>query len=356
MGQVLHLTICTLLLWIFVTSCTQKKEKKSDSISVKVEQNILTKEETPAETKQEIQSTTTELIEQDSEPELHSSANEKIEREEEQKKFKYDLSNPVKTSVLSRDLIEISALSFDVEDKILYAVNDERGVLFSLNPDSGEIIEKMKFGKKGDYEGVEIGSSGVIYAIKSNGNIVTIEKSNGASNKIKTALRVSNDVEGLGYNPNTNTLLLACKGSPNLSKLASKTKSSKSVFGWSITTQSLIEEPILTITDENLISHFLDQEKSISKSAKKKLRRRIKNFSPSGIAYNKDENLYFIISSVGKTLITINDSSEIQHIEFLDDTYFAQPEGICFGEDNALYISNEGRGLVAKLMKFEALN
>jgi uncharacterized protein YjiK len=251
-------------------------------------------------------------------------------------------------------LLEISALSFDSDENILYAVNDEKGILFSLDPNSGDIVEKMKFGKRGDYEGIEIGADGVIYVVKSNGNIVAIQKSNNEVTKIKTSLHSSNDVEGLGYNKTTNMLLLVCKGSPNLAKYAGKSKDVKSVFGWSIDSQSLIEKPILSIRDEDLISHFESKGNTLSKSSEKKLKKRLKNFAPSGIAYNQEEELYYLISTVGKTLIAVNEVSEIRHIEFLDDIYFSQPEGICFGEDNALYISNEGKSLVAKLIKFDA--
>ena len=340
MGQIINLIMSTILLWFFVASCTNKKGNEIELTSKKVDIEIPTNVDIPSDTK----------------PQIQTNTDDQNKENEKGQAFNYNLSKPAQTSILNSELIEISALSFDSEKNLLYAVNDEKGVLFSLDPNSGEVVEKMKFGKSGDYEGVEIGEGDVIYVVKSNGNLVAIQKSNGEATKIKTALHTSNDVEGLGYNKTTNMLLLACKGSPNLAKFSGKTKEVKSVFGWSIDSETLIEEPVLNIKDEDLISHFESLENTLSKTAEKKLKKRLKNFSPSGIAYNQEEELYYLISTVGKTLITINKASEIQHIEFLDGTYFSQPEGICFGEDNALYISNEGRGLVAKLMKFDAEN
>jgi uncharacterized protein YjiK len=338
MRQVVNLIFSTLLLWVLVASCTNKKGNETESVSDKVNLEVPIKLDTNSDTK----------------PQLATNADEHNIEKVGVQAFNYDLSKPAQTSVLSSELLEISALSFDSDENILYAVNDEKGILFSLDPNSGDIVEKMKFGKRGDYEGIEIGADGVIYVVKSNGNIVAIQKSNNEVTKIKTSLHSSNDVEGLGYNKTTNMLLLVCKGSPNLAKYAGKSKDVKSVFGWSIDSQSLIEKPILSIRDEDLISHFESKGNTLSKSSEKKLKKRLKNFAPSGIAYNQEEELYYLISTVGKTLIAVNEVSEIRHIEFLDDIYFSQPEGICFGEDNALYISNEGKSLVAKLIKFDA--
>lgn len=335
MGYAFHLIISTLLVWMSIASCSKKKEAPLEKGSNT--ENSLSIQEKVSDS----------LMQQKSIDETAPIA--AIQRTP----FKYDLAQPVQTSVLSSELIEISALTYDSDLDVLYAVNDEKGTLFTLNPSSGEIIDRMRFGKKGDYEGVEIGEAGLIYVVKSNGDISEIQKSSGETTKIKTALHSSNDVEGLGYNKQEQMLLIACKGYPSISKFDPKSKSEKAIYGWSTDTETLIEEPILKILDKDLVDYLESLNLDISKSKKKKYRKRVRNFSPSGIAYNESDGLYYMVSSVGKTLITVDAFSNIHHIEFLDDTYFAQPEGICFGKDNALYISNEGRSLVAKLMRFE---
>lgn len=341
MWQVSNLILCTLLLWVMMSSCANKSKEKSDGKSsittTDTVSEIIHKQEKPSQG--EVLNDSTALLDT-----THAITG--------QSSFKYNLSQPDQTSILGRELIEISALTYDKTLNVLYAVNDEKGTLYTLSPENGDIIERKRFGKKGDYEGVEVGEAGILYAVQSNGDIWVIQKSSGESNKIKTALHASNDVEGLGYNKEKKLLLLACKGYPAISKSVAKSKSEKAIYGWSTETETLIEEPILTIQDDDLITYLESLELDISKSKKKKFRKRLKNFSPSGIAFNESENLYYLISSVGKTLIKVDQTSTIHHVEFLDDTYFAQPEGICFGKDNALYISNEGRGLVAKLMKF----
>ena len=83
----------------------------------------------------------------------------------------------------------------------------------------------------------------------------------------------------------------------------------------------------------------------------KKLKNRLKQFSPSGIAYNESEDLFYLVSSQGKTLIVVNRSSEVIHIYFLNSSVYTQPEGICFDSSGDLFISNEGRGLIPKIVR-----
>ncbi|MDF1695109.1 MAG: SdiA-regulated domain-containing protein [Saprospiraceae bacterium] len=345
MGQFFTITISMLFLWTMMSSCAQNAKTATPQNPAPIEEKgPLSLDSMPIDT------ASIEMV-------YHSKDfTDSTSSYSQSKTFNYDLSRPSNTSVLPAELMEISALTYDVGKKVLYTVNDEKGDLYTLNPTDGKIIEKKKFGKKGDYEGVEISDEGIIYTVTANGNITAIEKSTGTTEKFKTKLKTLNDVEGLGYDANRKLLLLACKGAPTLSVSFQKTKKIKNVYGWSIENKTLIEEPILSIHDEALLEYLEQNEHSYSKSRMKKYKKRAKNFSPSGIAYQSDEALYYLISSVGKLLITADIDGKIHHIEFLDDTYFAQPEGICFGENNSLYISNEGRGLVPKLMRFDFLS
>ena len=263
--------------------------------------------------------------------------------------FPYNTKTPSHVSTLSSLLLEISSLSF--KDGILYATNDEKGYIYKLDPNSGKILEKQKFGKNGDYEGVEIIKNGDIYVLKSNGDLFLVGKNE--TQKFKTDLSATNDVEGLGYLADQNLLLLACKGSPNLKGAVSKIKNTKAVYSWSTINKKMNLEPHLLIKDSELISYFKKSYSQLTKSKKKKFTKRLKSFAPSCIAYNDFDKNYYLLSTVGKLLVVISANSEIVHIEFLKSAYFTQPEGICFDQNNNMYVSNEGRGLVAKILKFE---
>lgn len=338
MGSFIHVIASAAFTFLLITSCADKKVKPSGG-TIENPTHILPKDESSPnevnETKPHIEVDTSSMHE-----------------EKNEFNFQYDLSSPDQTFILPHVLIEISGLGYSSEENLIYCINDEKGYLYALNPDDGEIVNATKFGKKGDYEGIEVVNNDLIYIVKSNGDLVEFDRKLDEDIKIKTELHSSNDVEGMGFDSHQNMLLLACKGSPSLEK-GNKSKAVKSVFGWSIEKQMLTEEPILSIRDEKLIHFYENNKPSASSSRQKNAKKRLRSFSPSGIAYNPMDQNYYLISSVGKLLVIVNRDSEIQHIEFLDDTYFAQPEGICFGKNNTMYISNEGRSLVAKLMRFE---
>jgi uncharacterized protein YjiK len=91
--------------------------------------------------------------------------------------------------------------------------------------------------------------------------------------------------------------------------------------------------------------------KRISKSANDRNIKRLKSFSPSGIAIHPATSELYILSAKGSLLIGYK-NQKLNWIHFLDDKIIKQPEGLCFDERYNLFISTEGKGLVAKLFKY----
>jgi uncharacterized protein YjiK len=127
----------------------------------------------------------------------------------------YDLNNPEKCA-LPYSLIEISGLTISEDASALYAVNDEKGLIYQL--EACEITTRYDFGKNGDYEGIELVNN-KMYIVKSNGKITVYNMNSLLEETIYgNKLTVDNDVEGLGYDPELNLLLLACKADAHLKK------------------------------------------------------------------------------------------------------------------------------------------
>ena len=268
-------------------------------------------------------------------------------------RFRYNLNQPNHKANLPRELIEISALTYNRANNTLLAVNDEQGKIFTLNAKDGKFIDKLKFAGAGDYEGIEI-IKNTAYVLKANGRITPVDLQSGkVGTTYKTPLSVSNDVEGLGYNPAQNALILACKGEGNLKK-KSKLKEAKAFYSFDLNTMKLIEKPKFIIEDKDL-EDFLESKatEERSKKEKKKLKKRALDFSPSAIAKHPKSGHYYILSSVGRLLVLCNEQGLILDVQFLDPKKFSQPEGICFAPDGTMYISNEGRSLVANILTFE---
>ena len=268
----------------------------------------------------------------------------------------YNMETPTHTFSLSMGLVEISGLSYYPPKEQLLAINDERGWLFFLNPTTGEVEDKITFGNNGDYEALEWTGSEVSI-IKSNGDIYFFDIGKKELDEVqKTKLNSSNDIEGMAYRQSKNELLIACKGNPNLEK-SDKYKKTKNIYRYDLDKGKIKKKPFISVAD-SLLENFVKEMakgKDWSKKQKKKFKNRAKDFSPSGIAIHPISKDYYLLSSQGKTLIIFDDDKNLKSITFLDAKIHRQPEGICFATNGDLFISNEGKGLGAKLMRYDYL-
>jgi len=268
-------------------------------------------------------------------------------------KFPYDLQKADFKGNLPKELIEISALTYNTNDNTLFAINDEVGRLYTLDATDCSLVEKKKFGKDADYEGVEIVGN-IVYVLKANGNLTPIDITKPKVKKtIKTPLSTANDVEGLCYDPATNELVLACKGTPALKK-KHKLKNTKAFYAFDLDRKELNDYPKYTISDKQLETFFENYlTEDLSKKKRKKLSRRLLSFSPSAIAKHPKDDNFYILSSIGKLLLVCNAHGRIVDVQFLSDKVFTQPEGICFAPDGTMFISNEGRSVKATVLRFD---
>ncbi len=235
--------------------------------------------------------------------------------------FEYDLSNPDTIFNLPPELVEISGLS-NFNNSSLLAVQDEKGWVYQISTSSGKIIRKIKFGKKGDYEGIEYVDSKV-YVTNSNGTIYSFkwtEKSEIEAEVTKTSLKSSDNIEGLG---SKKTKLL----------LTNKDGSKKNIYSFSTENNKLKSEPLATLTTKK-IEEFIKQNKIHTVSKVK--------FKTSGIAVHPLTKETYLLAHGGKAIIVLNEELKIKSYVQLNPYLFKQPEGICFTSDGTLYISNEG--------------
>jgi uncharacterized protein YjiK len=232
-----------------------------------------------------------------------------------------------KTSAESIDLPaklkEISGLTM-TKDNRLFAHDDERGILYQLDYESGRIIKKFmigKFVKKADFEGIA-NAGDYFYLVTSNGKIAEFKEAKNKDSSpyelYKTGLNKKNNVEGLCYDPESNCLLLACKGDAG-----DDYEEYKAVYAFSLETKTLVAKPRFLLKKTN---GFKDDE-----------------IMPSGIARHPLSGTFFIIDSGGCRIIEISKNGSIIEIMNLNKGIHNQPEGICFTSDGTLLISDEGK-------------
>ena len=120
---------------------------------------------------------------------------------------------------LPGELQEISGLTM-TDDGRLFGHNDEKGFVYQIDYSNGNITKKFSLGEKyerEDFEGIAYANK-KFYIVTSNGVLYEFDEgSDGESVSFQvyeTDLNSKNDVEGLCFDPETNSLLLACKGYP----------------------------------------------------------------------------------------------------------------------------------------------
>jgi uncharacterized protein YjiK len=226
---------------------------------------------------------------------------------------------------LKRELREISGITF-ARSGMLLAHNDERGVIYSLNPQNGNILASYSLGKEGkkqDFEDIAaVGDS--VYLVTSSGVLFRIDELREGKNvkfkTFETGLQAKNDVEGLCYDPQSNALLLACKGNPG-----KNLKDFRAIYSWSLSRKKLDEKPRFLIRLDEIAPYSREGE-----------------FMPSGIEYCAETESYYIIAARGNTLVELSASGDILGQVLLPLSIHHQPEGIAFDKNQTLFIANEG--------------
>jgi uncharacterized protein YjiK len=250
----------------------------------------------------------------------------------------YNLDKPDKKIKLDMILQEISALSY-YKNKQLACLHDEYGNIYIIGQETEKIENKMQVAGRGDFEGIEI-IEDVAYMLKSNGQLTKVvgfdnEKPKKIT-KQKTGLSTKNNCEGLGYDPQSNSLLIACKNKPYLDKDNKKHKGKRAVYEYNLNEQALKKKPKYLISLSKI-------EKITGK----------KEFMPSGIAVHPVTQNIYIIASAGKLLVVLNRAGDIIDFAHLAPKIFRQPEGICFSPDGKqLFISNEGKKKKGNVLVF----
>ena len=201
--------------------------------------------------------------------------------------FPYDLNNPDTIYYLPEFLKEISGISNYKKNKIA-CVQDENANIYIFDIEKGKVTSKFDFGKNNDYEDIAIVGSNA-YVLRSDGTLFMIEnfeESQKKAIKIKTSLNNKNNTEGLSFDKNTNSLLIACKDSPSINK-KELFDGFKAIYRFDLKDNRLIENPayLIDLSPIDSLKFKGSAEKHFIKTAEKlKLIHDGSSFYPSGIA------------------------------------------------------------------------
>lgn len=250
----------------------------------------------------------------------------------------YQINTPGQTLVMPKELEEISGISLSEDGKYFAAVQDEEGILFWVDKNTGKVEREVSFWEKGDYEDVAVVGK-TTYVVKSSGTIFEIPEDGKDVKKYNFEnLNSKNDVEGLAYDAKNNRLLLACKNDAG-----SENSNARAIYAFDLKTNTLEEKPVYVIKAD-VVQEFLKPLPNTS--AKVDLLESFQSddmqFAPSAIALHPQTQDLYLLSAIGNVLLVLDANGQVKHAEKLKKKIHAQPEGICFDANGTMYISNEG--------------
>lgn len=244
-------------------------------------------------------------------------------------KFIFEYESPynvniVQTWFLPDELREISGI-FHMGENEIACVQDEDGIIYIYNLASEKITSEIKFGKRGDYEGLAIKGE-TAYVLKSDGEITVIKNFRDdhiETNKHQVFNSKSINIEGL-FLDNNGRLLMGVKEFKDLEEPESIV-----VYALDLNAMKLEKEPVIDIPMDDKI--FADIPSSHPS----------RFFYLSEIAQHPKTEEYYLLEAKTPKLLILNPDKTTKTLLYLDETSFPQPEGLTFDEDGRIFISNE---------------
>jgi len=245
----------------------------------------------------------------------------------------YNFDQPALSASLPEVLQEISGLAW--HDGVLLALQDEDGIVFKIDPETGQVMDRARFSGDGDYEGLEVVGDW-LYVIRSDGRLYRTPADNpnrDDTDRIRLDLPGGCDAEGLSWSSVDEALLVACKDLDGVDRVKGR-----SVWAFKEDGSLLRDAPWIHI-DQDYLEAINDG-------------RDIDLFRPSGIALHPLQDEIYIISAQRQDLLMIRaDGGDRIRLRIEE---FRQPEGIAFDPQGRLYIASERRtGKTSRLIRFD---
>lgn len=242
---------------------------------------------------------------------------------------RYDFDRRAGRFDLPGRLNEVSGLALSAAG-LLYAHDDERGVVYRIDPASGEVDRGFGVGtppRRADFEGIAragdrwflVTSRALLYEFQ--------EVEEGANSPVRvtdTGLGDSCEVEGLAFNPTTRSLLLACK-------MIAPPAREAVVHRLPLDPGAPPRSPI-RVSFRSLVPFGFED-----------------GIHPSGIEVDPVTGSLVLVSARERALVEIDGEGRVLSAIALPRRRHAQPEGVTFGPDGRIFVSDEARGGRARI-------
>ena len=230
---------------------------------------------------------------------------------------------PIARWVLPADLNEASGLALTSDGRLL-THGDEQGVVSEIDYRRGVVVKRFVLGRRAvlaDFEGIAIAGDS-IFLLTSNGKLYEFkEGANGEHVEYRihdTELGRECEFEGLAYDAEINSLLLACKNVGT-----KKLRNSLVIYRWKLDGEN-----------QDRLSHLAVPLESVLAAHD------WKDFHPTGIEVDPTGQTYILVAAIERALIVISPDGKVLSTRELP-TGHDQPEGVTITKDSILIISDE---------------
>lgn len=225
-------------------------------------------------------------------------------------------------------LREVSGIAMLNSENML-CVQDELGIVFKYNLKTEYTENFHRFTDKGDFEDIAL-SGDTVHVLRSDGAVFSFDRNNKQNSK-QTALSVASlNVEGLFYNANDNYMYLVSKESE---VFKNEKEAHRPVYRYRNDGQYTLET-YFEINTKAINQSLYDNHPSLKKQDVQ--------FNPSAIAIHPKTQSFFVLSANDRLLAVYDSNNQLAEVYPLPAELYYKPEGLAFGTDGTLFISNEG--------------
>ncbi len=239
---------------------------------------------------------------------------------------------PLNEWKLPKSLKEFSGMTILPNGQIAM-VQDEKGVIYFFDPDTGEVVDELKFKKKGDFEGITF-LSGHFYVLQSDGHLFEVNATSKQERSYRLPFDADNDLEGI---TSDGRYLYVCP--KENSGLYGAEANNKII--WQLDPRDFFLPPKAVI--------------SLSKSAylKNTNKDRWKSIGFSGIAVHPTSGMFYVLSHRSHEVMVFSPDGEITTVWSYPKKLLPQAEAITFDHQGYLLIGSEaGKKKHGRLYRF----
>jgi hypothetical protein len=250
----------------------------------------------------------------------------------------YTFDSPTRTVRLPTELKEISGIAI-LDEHHVVAVQDEEGILFVVDLQTGNPVEQWKFGGRRDYEDLVL-LNDTVYVIESDGTLYEVtgwRGPNATTREIDTGLSSRYDTEGLAYD--AGRLFIGCKEYPG-----DNLEGYRAVYAFDVAAERLIEKPAYLLSIEEMAPYArAAQPRDLEGKLRALIEGRLYEFGiqPSALAFHPITGELYVLSAETKAIAVLGRDGRLRHVHLLPQALFRQPEGMAFYPNGDLLISNE---------------